>query len=200
MCHEVISWEPSKESPKEEKEEEDSCTSVEANRLGACRCSSVAWLRSEYGYDYFPSADRIEEHAEGRRAMARLLGIVTPEETTTVTAREALGLIARDWGRRALFWFASALIVAGLLVAFFVWGHELRVFLVRRPSRMELLLWCYVIFSATRLNLEWKSRDREQQATYRDIRRERALKAAWAALRGPRPTTPSDVAASRGQA
>ena len=140
------------------------------------------------------------ERAEARRALARLLGIVAPEETTTVTAREALGLIARDWGRRGLFLFASALIVAGLLVAVFVWGQELRVFLVRRPSRMELLLWCYVMWRAMRVTLESKWRDRRQQATYRRVQRERALKAAWAALRGPRPTKPSDVAASRGQA
>jgi hypothetical protein len=195
VCHEPISWDP--DDPDKTPERDPDTHWWEVERRGACRCGSEAWSFSACplgsGYNYEPTS----HVREG-------LGLVRQDaaggKLPTMARRAALGLIARDWIRRALLGIAGVAVFVVVLLAVLNWQDEIPSFLAHRPSRWELFWWCFVIWWATQSTRHLELKARLRKIARRRMRRKRARKAAWAALRGPRATTPSDVAASRGQA
>jgi hypothetical protein len=192
VCHEPISWDPDDQKPQYDKRLGSYV------RYGACRCGLTAWEwisdKNLWGYRYSASGKAVEPRRDD-----------DADETPKMTPRAALGVIARSWGRRAVMglgWVAGGIVVIAL--GFFL-SADIEAFLASRPSWADLI-WGGVIVLVFR-NAVWPTlrrwRRRAARSTARrEGQRGRALNAAWAVLRPPRPPSdankPSDVEALRG--
>jgi hypothetical protein len=195
-CHELISWgliewEPhvdpdevaEKLLPPTPSTQDEDWPAIGKSR-GACRCGSASWEHREgwlgHEYDYTPGKE------EPRRSRDRV--------ESAMTTRQALGLVMRDWGRRAglgLLWTVGGGAVALLAVLFFagVWDNEINAFFGQRPSRGELLVWflCFIWLGSMARDARRWLRRRLGLARYRREERIGALKQARAVLRRLRP-------------
>jgi hypothetical protein len=117
-----------------------------------------------------------------------------------MTRRAAFGVVARNWGRRAvvsLGWAAGGIVVIAL---WFFLSDDIEAFLASRPSWGDLI-WGGVVFcvfwNAVWLPLRRWRRRAARQAARRGGERARALNAAWAVLRPGDGSTPDVRPSSR---
>jgi hypothetical protein len=155
------------------------------------------------GYFYSP-LDNDEEPREDRAEEPHRDNV--RDDSPTMTRRAAVGIIAREWGGRAVGLVLTVGIILALVCALFLWRSDIYALLKARPSRAELLVLGIILFMYRRAPRDirrWARRETKKAASLR-VERERALKTAWAVLRPPRPRgnagqpQPSDVEVHRG--